>query len=77
MSTEGEQAAFDVFLSREGNRLNTEVRIGGVVAAGRTLSYEPKNLGRRLSNELSFFSKDAIFEESLVMAARSLDPNFR
>ena len=77
MSTEGEQAGFDVFLSRKGNRLNTEVRIAGNVTAGRTLSYEPRNLGRRLSNELSFFSKDAIFEESLIMAARSLDPNFR
>ena len=71
-STEGELAGFDVFLSREGNRLSTEVRIGGVVTAGRTLTYEPKDLSRRLSSELSFFTRDAVFEESLAVTAEIL-----
>lgn len=63
-------AVFSVALSRDGQRLETEVSIDGARMAGRVLSYEQKSEGQRLSRELGLLARDVIYEETLFLAAQ-------
>jgi glucose-6-phosphate dehydrogenase assembly protein OpcA len=65
----GGSAEFTVRLSDDARRLTTEAHIDGQMTAGRTLSYEARSEGQRLSSELSFLNRDAVFENSVVVAA--------
>jgi glucose-6-phosphate dehydrogenase assembly protein OpcA len=65
----GGSAEFAVRLSDDARRLTTEARIDGQMTAGRTLSYEARSEGQRLSSELSFLNRDAVYENSLAVAA--------
>jgi glucose-6-phosphate dehydrogenase assembly protein OpcA len=58
-------AQFSIACSRDRRRLSTEARIEGEVMAGRTLAYESRTEGQRLSNELSFLSRDQVFEDCI------------
>jgi glucose-6-phosphate dehydrogenase assembly protein OpcA len=62
-------AEFTVRLSDDARRLTTEARIDGQMTAGRTLSYEARSEGQRLSSELSFLNRDAVYENSVAVAA--------
>ncbi len=68
------EAEFYVELRPEGTKLETGTRIGsGERAVGRVLTYEARSEGQRLSSELSFLTRDKIYEGSLNFAARLLD----
>jgi hypothetical protein len=62
-------ACFTVAFSHDRHRLTTEARVAGQSSAGRTIAYEARSEGERLSNELSFISRDRIYEGSLAVAA--------
>jgi glucose-6-phosphate dehydrogenase assembly protein OpcA len=66
-------ASFYVGLRSEGTKLETGARIGGEHAVGRLLSYEARSEGKRLSGELSFLTRDKVYERSLAFAARMLE----
>jgi glucose-6-phosphate dehydrogenase assembly protein OpcA len=69
LTARGGSAEFTVRLSDDARRLTTEARIDGQLTAGRTLSYEARSEGQRLSSELSFLNRDAVYENSVVAAA--------
>ena len=71
-SSQGE-ADFYVALLSGGTKLQTEARRGAQHSVGRVLSYEKRSEGSRLSRELAFLTRDAIYEEALAQAARLLD----
>ena len=67
-------ADFYVRLKPEGTKLETGARIGSSeVAVGRVLAYEARSEGRRLSSELSFLTRDKVYERSVAFAARLLE----
>jgi glucose-6-phosphate dehydrogenase assembly protein OpcA len=62
-------ACFNVAFSHDRHRLTTEARVADQSSAGRTIAYEARSEGARLSNELSFISRDRVYEGSLAVAA--------
>lgn len=67
-------ADFYVALRPEGTKLETGARIdGGERAVGRLLTYEARSEGQRLSSELSFLTRDRVYERSVKFAARLLE----
>ncbi|HEX8852391.1 MAG TPA: glucose-6-phosphate dehydrogenase assembly protein OpcA [Pyrinomonadaceae bacterium] len=68
------EAEFHVALRPEGKKLETGTRIGaGERAVGRVLAYEARSEGARLNDELSFLTRDRVYERSLDFTARLLD----
>ncbi|HUQ33825.1 MAG TPA: glucose-6-phosphate dehydrogenase assembly protein OpcA [Pyrinomonadaceae bacterium] len=66
-------AEFQVGLSPDRKRLETEARIDGKPTIGRVLSYEQKSEGQRLSRELSLLKRDSIYEDALDCASRLIE----
>ncbi|HEV2707616.1 MAG TPA: glucose-6-phosphate dehydrogenase assembly protein OpcA [Pyrinomonadaceae bacterium] len=67
-------AEFHVAFRPEGTKLETGTRIGADRhVVGRVLAYEPRSEGARLNEELSFLTRDRVYERSLNFAARLLD----
>jgi glucose-6-phosphate dehydrogenase assembly protein OpcA len=67
-------AEFRVALRPEGTKLETGTSIGANErVVGRVLAYEPRSEGARLNEELSFLTRDRVYERSLDFAARLLD----
>jgi glucose-6-phosphate dehydrogenase assembly protein OpcA len=62
-------ACFTVAFSHDRHRLTTEAKIADKSTAGRTIAYEARSEGARLSSELSFVSRDRVYEGSLAVAA--------
>jgi hypothetical protein len=50
--------------------LETEAKIGSEQSLGRLLAYERRSDADRLSRELSFLSRDTIYEETVEYAAQ-------
>jgi glucose-6-phosphate dehydrogenase assembly protein OpcA len=74
LTVSAEGAEFFVELKDGGAKLETGTRVGPTDhTVGRVLAYEAASEGRRLSRELSFLSRDRVFEASVEMAARLLD----
>jgi len=67
------EAAFSVALRADGTRLETEASIGTDHSLGRLLGYEKRSDADRLSRELSFLSRDAVYEEAMVSAAQLVE----
>ncbi len=67
------EAEFQVALSDDRKRLETEARIDSKQTIGRVLSYEEKSEGQRLSRELSFLKRDLIYEQALDSAAQLIE----
>lgn len=65
-------AEFYVAINQEGNRLETESKIGEARSVGRVLVYEQKTAGQRLSRELGLLARDEIYERTLDAAAQLL-----
>ena len=63
-------AQFYVEYRPEMTKLETGARLCGRLLAGRVLAYEARSEGRRLSAELDFLSRDAIYEQAVHAAAR-------
>lgn len=68
-SAEAEGASFTVALRANGTKLQTEAKIGSDHSLGRVLGYEARSDADRLSRELSFLNRDAIYEEAIAQAA--------
>ena len=51
-------------------KLATEARIGAERSVGRVVGYEMRSEAERLSRELAFLSRDAIYEAALARAAQ-------
>ena len=69
LSAEKGQADFSVALRAGGTKLETEARIGTEHSVGRVLAYEMRSEANRLSRELAFLSRDAIYEDAVSRAA--------
>ncbi len=70
VSARKEAADFSVALRADGTKLQTEARVGAVRSVGRVLGYEARSEADRLSRELAFMSRDAIYEEAVARAAQ-------
>jgi glucose-6-phosphate dehydrogenase assembly protein OpcA len=66
-------AEFQVALSQDGKKLETEAKIDGQRTVGRVLSYEQKSEGRRLSRELALFKRDRIYEQALASVSQLIE----
>lgn len=66
-------AEFQVAISEDRKRLETEARIDGQLAVGRVLSYEQKREGQRLSRELTLLKRDVIYEQALGSASQMIE----
>jgi glucose-6-phosphate dehydrogenase assembly protein OpcA len=66
----GDSADFSVMLRANGSQLETQAQIGDDHSVGRLLTYDVRSEADRLSRELSFFTRDAIFEAALTQAAQ-------
>jgi len=79
VAVEKEAASFSVALRANGTKLETEASIGREHSLGRVLGYERRSDAERLSRELTFLSRDTIYEEAMVLAAQLVeslrDPN--
>lgn len=64
---------FHVEYRREHKKLETSAQIGGELSVGRVLAYEARSEGKRLSSELTFISRDAVYEAAVGSAARMLE----
>jgi glucose-6-phosphate dehydrogenase assembly protein OpcA len=73
LSAQTAGAEFQVGLSPDRKRLETEARIDGKPTIGRVLSYEQKSEGQRLSRELSLLKHDSIYEDALDCASRLIE----
>jgi glucose-6-phosphate dehydrogenase assembly protein OpcA len=73
LSAAGAGAEFQVAISDDRQKLETEARIQGQRAIGRVLSYEQKSEGQRLSRELSLLKRDVVYEQALTLAARLIE----
>jgi glucose-6-phosphate dehydrogenase assembly protein OpcA len=73
LSATNEAAQFSVALRESATRLETEARIGTEHSVGRVLVYEMRSEASRLSRELAFLGRDAIYEETLAQAARMVE----
>ncbi len=72
LTTEASGAKFYVGLSSDGKKLETQATIGDNHSIGRVLAYEARTEGQRLSRELSFLARDAIYEAAVASAAEML-----
>jgi glucose-6-phosphate dehydrogenase assembly protein OpcA len=70
VSATSQSASFSVALRANGTRLETEAKIGSEQSLGRLLAYERRSDADRLSRELSFLSRDTIYEEAVEYAAQ-------
>jgi hypothetical protein len=73
LSGETTRASFTVALSRDGQRLETQVSIDGAQTIGRVLAYEQKTEGQRLGRELGLLARDRVYEEALAVAAQLVE----
>jgi glucose-6-phosphate dehydrogenase assembly protein OpcA len=64
-----DSADFSVNLRANGGQLETRARIGTAHTVGRLLTHEVLSEAERLSRELSFLSRDVIFEAAVAQAA--------
>jgi glucose-6-phosphate dehydrogenase assembly protein OpcA len=69
IAAETAEASFTVGLRANGSKLETEAKIGSEHSLGRVLGYETRSDADRLSRELAFLSRDAIYEEAMAQAA--------
>ena len=72
LASEANGAKFYVGLSDDGKRLETEADIGDKHNVGRIIAYEARSEGQRLSRELSFLARDAIYEAAVSAAAEMI-----
>jgi len=71
LSARNGNAEFSVALRDDGGtKLATEARIGAERSVGRVVTYEIRSEADRLSRELAFLSRDAIYEAALARAAQ-------
>jgi glucose-6-phosphate dehydrogenase assembly protein OpcA len=71
LSARNGNADFSVALRDDGGtKLATEARIGAERSVGRVVTYEMRSEADRLSRELAFLSRDAIYEAALAQAAQ-------
>jgi len=73
VSAEKEGAEFSVSLRADRTKLETEASIGAEHSIGRVLSYETRSDADRLSRELAFLSRDAIYEEAMAQGAQLVE----
>lgn len=73
VSARKEGAEFSVALRADGTKLETEASIGAEHSIGRVLSYETRSDADRLSRELAFLSRDAIYEEAMAQGAKLVE----
>jgi glucose-6-phosphate dehydrogenase assembly protein OpcA len=64
---------FHVEYRREQKKLETRAQTGGELSVGRVLAYEARSEGKRLSSELTFITRDAVYEAAVASAARMLE----
>lgn len=64
---------FHVEYRREQKKLETSAQTGSELSVGRVLAYEGRSEGKRLSGELTFISRDAVYEAAVASAARMLE----
>jgi hypothetical protein len=67
------EADFSVALRDEGSKLETKAKIGTEHSLGRVLAYERRSDADRLSRELAFLSRDAIYEQAIGRAAQLVE----
>jgi glucose-6-phosphate dehydrogenase assembly protein OpcA len=68
---------FQVAVSPDGTKLQTEAVIAGQRAVGRILSYEARTEGQRLGRELAFLTRDLIYEEAVAASAALIEARHR
>jgi len=73
LSAKNGEADFYVALRDGGTKLQTEARIGTEHSVGRVLSYEMRSEATRLSRELAFLTRDAVYEEAVAQAAQLVE----
>jgi glucose-6-phosphate dehydrogenase assembly protein OpcA len=73
LSAKKGKADFYVALRAGGTKLQTEARIGTQRSVGRVLGYEMRSAADRLSRELAFLSRDAVYEEAVTRAAQLVE----
>ena len=74
LSARNGNADFSVALRDDGGtKLATEARIGAERSVGRIVTYEIRSEADRLSRELAFLSRDAIYEAALAQAAQLVE----
>jgi glucose-6-phosphate dehydrogenase assembly protein OpcA len=66
-------AAFQVEYRDERTKLETRARMSGELMVGRVLAYEARSEGKRLSSELSFITRDLIYEAAVAAAASMVE----
>lgn len=67
------EAVFSVAHRADGTKLETEARIGTARPVGRVLAYEMRSEADRLSRELAFLSRDAIYEAAVARTAQLVE----
>jgi len=72
LANDASRAQFYVGLSDDCKRLQTEANIGDEHNVGRIIGYEARSEGRRLSRELSFLARDAVYEAAVSAAAEMI-----
>ena len=63
-------AEFQARMSRDWTKLETTARVGQGHEVGRVLAYEARSEGQRLSREMAVLSRDHVYEEAAICAAR-------
>ena len=66
-------AEFYVAVNEAGDKLETSASIGAQHTVGRVLAYEAKTEGQRLSRELGWLTRDAVYERAVLAAAQLLE----
>ncbi|MGB7921837.1 MAG: glucose-6-phosphate dehydrogenase assembly protein OpcA [Pyrinomonadaceae bacterium] len=67
------ESEFNVAVSADGKKLQTEAMIEGQRAVGRVLSYEARTEGQRLGRELAFLTRDMIYEKAVAASAALIE----
>ncbi len=70
LASQAQDAEFSVELRNDDTKLSTEARIGSMRTVGRVVRYESRSDAERLSNELSFLTHDAVYEDAVRSAAQ-------